>query len=108
MTTPKPDPFATFLAERRRPHVQVVHRPQGPKRKPPRWQRRYEQVFQLVMNQPQLSNSEIACATGYSVWHISRIVGSPDFRQRAERARAARDLAHARVRARRAISQSRY
>jgi hypothetical protein len=57
-----------------------------PRRPYPRWQRRHEAILRLILEDPLLSHTEIAAATGYSIWQVSRIVNSPDFRERYERA----------------------
>ena len=60
-----------------------------PKRPYPRWQRRHQTVLELLLENPRLKLEECARATGYSRTHVSRIVNSPDFRERYERARKA-------------------
>ncbi len=52
------------------------------------WQRRHDGVLRYTVERPAARNAEIARATGYSVWHISRIIRSPEF---ARRYRAAAD-----------------
>ena len=64
----------------------------------PAWQRRHEAVLQYMFEHPAARYGEVARATGYSVWHISRITNTPEFRRphRAHR-RAACDLAALRM-----------
>jgi hypothetical protein len=56
----------------------------------PTWQRRHEAVLQYMLEYPAAPYGEVARATGYSVWHISRIIANPEFRRRH---RAHRDVA---------------
>ena len=44
-----------------------------------------------MVEKPQLKRSEVASATGYSRWHVSRIINAPDFRARYEELRAVID-----------------
>ncbi len=53
----------------------------------PRWQRRHEAVLRLIVEHPRLTLAKIATATGYSPWQVSRVINSPDFRERHERIR---------------------
>ena len=62
-----------------------------PRRPYPRWQRRHEAILRLMMEKPHLMRSEIASATGYSRWQVSRIMNSPDFRARYKQLRAVID-----------------
>jgi len=52
------------------------------RRKPMTWQRRHDAVLRYTVERPAARNAEIAEATGYSVWHISRIMRSPEFDRR--------------------------
>lgn len=54
----------------------------------PRWQRRHEAILRLIVDEPRLTLAKIAAATGYSPWQLSRIINSPDFRERHEQMRA--------------------
>ncbi len=58
-----------------------------PKRPYPRWQRRHESVFRLLLRDPRTTLKECARATGYSPSQISRIVNSPDYQRRYDAAR---------------------
>ncbi len=58
-----------------------------PKRPYPRWQRRHESVFRLLLRRPRTTLKECARATGYSPSQISRIVNSPDYQRRYDAAR---------------------
>ncbi len=58
-----------------------------PKRPYPRWQRRHESVFRLLLRDPRATLKECARATGYSPSQISRIVNSPDYQCRYDAAR---------------------
>ena len=62
-----------------------------PRRPYPRWQRRHEAILRLIVEKPHLMQSEIASATGYSRWQISRIINAPDFRARYKQLRAVID-----------------
>jgi hypothetical protein len=74
-------------ADQKRPHTDGIPTTRIKARRPyPRWQRRHEAILRLILEYPLLSRTEIAAATGYSPTHISRIVNSPDFRERYERA----------------------
>ena len=48
----------------------------------PTWQRRHEAVLQYMLEHPAACYGEVARATGYSVWHISRVTNTPEFRRR--------------------------
>ena len=48
----------------------------------PTWQRRYDGVLLWVIEHPCATQTECASATGYTTWQISRIMSSPEFRQR--------------------------
>ncbi len=48
----------------------------------PNWQRRHEAVLQYMLEYPAADYGEVARATGYSRWHISRIIANPEFRRR--------------------------
>ncbi len=58
-----------------------------PKRPYPRWQRRHESVFRLLLQHPRATLKECARATGYSPSQISRIVNSPDYQRHYRAAR---------------------
>jgi len=58
-----------------------------PKRPYPRWQRRHESVFRLLLRDPRTTLKECARATGYSPSQISRIVNSPDYQRHYRAAR---------------------
>ena len=58
-----------------------------PKRPYPRWQRRHEGVFRLLLQRPRTTLKECARATGYSPSQISRIVNSPDYQRHYRAAR---------------------
>ena len=63
------------------------------RKKYPSWQRRHEGVFQYVTTNPCATVGEIASATGYSRWQISRICCSPEFQRRlSEWARVQLDM----------------
>ena len=62
-----------------------------PRRPYPRWQRRHEAILRLMVDKPHLMRSQIARATGYSRWQISRIINAPDFRARYRGLRAVID-----------------
>ena len=47
-----------------------------------RWNRRHWAVLLYVLEHPAARRAEIARATGYIVDHLSRILGSQEFRQR--------------------------
>ncbi len=57
-----------------------------PKRPYPRWQRRHEAVLRWCLKYPGLPLKLCTKETGYSETHVSRIVCSPDFRQRHDAA----------------------
>jgi len=57
----------------------------------PRWQRRHEAILTLLVDKPHLMRSEVARATGYSRWQVSRIINAPDFRARYKQLRAVID-----------------
>jgi len=57
----------------------------------PRWQRRHEAILTLMVEKPHLMRSEVASATGYSRWQVSRIINAPDFRERYRELRAVID-----------------
>ena len=61
----------------------------GRSRGHPSWQRRHEAVLLYIIEHPAAKRAEIAAATGYHVDTLSRIMNSPDFRQRCEAQRAA-------------------
>ena len=48
----------------------------------PSWQPRHEAVHQYTLEYPAARYREVAKATDYSVWYISRIVNTPEFRRR--------------------------
>jgi hypothetical protein len=48
----------------------------------PAWRPRHEAVLQYMLEYPAAPYGEVARATGYSVWHISRIIANPEFRRR--------------------------
>jgi len=56
----------------------------GNRHKYPSWQRRHEAIFQFLINHPSAKHRECSERTGYSVWHISRIINSPGFKRRYE------------------------
>ena len=58
-----------------------------PKRPYPRWQRRHESVFRLLLRDPRTTLKECARVTGYSPSQISRIVNSPDYQRHYRAAR---------------------
>ena len=62
-----------------------------PRHSYPRWQRRHEAVLRLMVEKPHLMRSEVASATGYSRWQVSRIMNAPDFRARYRELRAVID-----------------
>ncbi len=62
-----------------------------PSRPYPHWQRRHEAILRLMVDKPHLMRSEIANATGYSRWQVSRIMNAPDFRERYRELRAVID-----------------
>jgi len=49
--------------------------------------RRHEAILRLIVDEPRLTLTKIAAATEYSQWQVSRIINSPDFRERHERMR---------------------
>jgi len=57
----------------------------------PRWQRRHEAILRLIVEKPHLKRCQIASATGYSRWQVSRIMKAPDFRARYRELRAVID-----------------
>jgi hypothetical protein len=48
----------------------------------PAWRNRHEAVLQYMLEYPAAPYGEVARATGYSRWHISRIIANPEFRRR--------------------------
>ena len=52
----------------------------------PRWRRRHQAVLEFVAANPLAKREAVALATGYSPWQVSRIVNSPDFRERLKKA----------------------
>ena len=48
----------------------------------PKWQPRHEAVLQYMLEYPAAPYGEVARATGYSRWHISRITNTLEFRRR--------------------------
>jgi hypothetical protein len=48
----------------------------------PAWRPRHEAVLQYMLEYPAADYGEVAHATGYSRWHISRITNSLEFRRR--------------------------
>lgn len=48
----------------------------------PTWRRKHEAVLRFIVDNPAAGNADVAAATGYSVWHISRIVRAPEFQVR--------------------------
>ena len=50
--------------------------------KHPSWQRRHEGVLLYLLQNPSATLHQCASATGYSAWHLSRIINSPIFKQR--------------------------
>jgi hypothetical protein len=50
-----------------------------PKRPYPRYQRRHDAILLRILENPSLTQKEIAQATGYSPSQVSRILCSPDF-----------------------------
>jgi hypothetical protein len=48
----------------------------------PRWRRRHEAVLAWLLDHPAGKIKDCAVAIGYSRWHVSRIVNSPDFKAR--------------------------
>jgi len=79
-----------------------------PKRPYPSWRRRHDTILRLLLEDPTLSQTAIAKATGYSPSQVSRIMNSPDFADRYEiifrdialaaRAKALQDIESARRR----------
>jgi hypothetical protein len=53
-----------------------------PSRPYPAWQRRHEAVLLYLLQRPAAKLDEVADATGYTRWQISRIINGPDFHQR--------------------------
>jgi hypothetical protein len=51
----------------------------------PRWRNRHRSVLEFVLANPLANRDAVATATGYSPWQVSRIMNSPDFRERLER-----------------------
>jgi hypothetical protein len=47
-----------------------------------KWQRRHEGVLLYVLRNPAAKQYEIARQTGYSKWHVCRIMRSPEFEAR--------------------------
>ncbi len=62
-----------------------------PCRPHPRWQRRHEAILRLMMEKPHLMRCEMANATGYSRWQVSRSINAPDCRARYRELRAVID-----------------
>ena len=56
------------------------------RKKYPSWQRRYEGVLIWLLEHPTAKLSDCARVTGYSPSQISRIVNSPEFKQRMQAA----------------------
>jgi transcriptional regulator with XRE-family HTH domain len=50
-----------------------------PKRAYPRYRRRHDAILLRILENPSLTQKEIAKATGYSASQVSRILRSPDF-----------------------------
>jgi hypothetical protein len=50
-----------------------------PKRPYPRYQRRHDAIMLRILENPMLTQKELAAATGYSASQVSRILCSPDF-----------------------------
>ncbi len=53
-----------------------------PRRPYPAWQRRHEAVLLYLLERPAARLDEVARATGYTCWQISRITHSPEFARR--------------------------
>jgi transcriptional regulator with XRE-family HTH domain len=53
-----------------------------PKRPYPRYQRRHDAILLRILENPSLTQKELAAATGYSASQVSRILCSPDFQER--------------------------
>ncbi len=53
-----------------------------PSRPYPAWQRRHEAVLLYLLQRPAAKLDEVADATGYSRWQISRIINGPEFLRR--------------------------
>ena len=53
-----------------------------PRRPYPSWQRRHEAVLLYLLEHPAARLDEVADATDYTRWQISRIISGPEFRQR--------------------------
>ena len=53
-----------------------------PRRPYPAWQRRHEAVLLYLLQRPAAKLDEVAEATSYSRWQISRIINGPEFQQR--------------------------
>ena len=51
----------------------------GTRRPSPRWQRRHEAVLQWLLSHHTGKLYECARDTGYSPWHLSRIINSQHF-----------------------------
>ena len=51
----------------------------------PRWQYRHEGLLIALVERPELTQRAIARLVGYSEWHVSRIVNSPDFQAQFHR-----------------------
>lgn len=51
-----------------------------PKRPYPRYRHRHDAILLHILENPMLTQKEIAAATGYSASQVSRIMCSPDFR----------------------------
>jgi len=50
-----------------------------PKRPYPRYRRRHDAILLRILENPSLTQKELAAATGYSASQVSRIMCSPDF-----------------------------
>ena len=51
-------------------------------KKYPQWQRRHESVLLWFLQYPSSTLEECSKSTGYSTYHLSRIVNSPEFKHR--------------------------
>ena len=65
----------------------------------PRWQPRHQALLEFVLANPTAKREACARATGYSPWQVSRIINSPSFRGRLERAFHLRMVEFARLKA---------
>jgi hypothetical protein len=52
-----------------------------PKRPYPRYQRRHDAILLRILENPSLTQKEIAAATGYGPSQVSRIMCSPEFQE---------------------------